>query len=99
MLTIALRRLRTIPLLIFMIFFQMKKIVKKFETFAKETGYAPFNHMHHDGYWKQLTVRTSRTGEILLWAILHPQNLVTTVNSRVLVDPATSRNICSKIHI
>ena len=53
----------------------MKKIVKKFETFAREIGYAPFSHTSHQGYWKQLTVRTSRTGEILLWAILHPQNL------------------------
>ena len=53
----------------------MKKIVKKFETFAKGTGYEPFNHVNHSGYWKQLTVRTSRTGEILLWPILHPQQL------------------------
>ncbi len=55
--------------------FQMKKIVKKFETFARASGYEPFDHVNHRGYWKQLTVRTSRTGEILVWAILHPQDL------------------------
>ena len=53
----------------------MKKIVKKFEAFVRESGLGPFNHVNHLGYWKQLTVRTSRTGEILVWAILHPQNL------------------------
>jgi tRNA (uracil-5-)-methyltransferase len=53
----------------------MKKIVKKFEKFVRECGLGPFNHVSHQGHWKQLTVRTSRTGEILLWAILHPQNL------------------------
>ncbi len=53
----------------------MKKIVKKFEMFARASGYEPFDHVNHRGYWKQLTVRTSRTGEILVWAILHPQDL------------------------
>lgn len=56
---------------------KMKKIAKKFENFAKETGYEPFDFVSHTGHWKQLTVRTSSTGEVLVWAILHPQDMTT----------------------
>lgn len=31
--------------------------------------------MSQQGTWRQLTVRTSRSGELLVWIVAHPQNL------------------------
>ena len=38
-------------------------------------GLKPFNNISQIGHWKQLTVRTSRNGDVMVWAILHPQNM------------------------
>ncbi len=54
----------------------MKKVVKHFENFVLASGYEPFDNIGQSGYWKQLTVREGqRTGDLLVWAISHPQNL------------------------
>ena len=33
------------------------------------------NNISQTGHWKQLTVRTSRNGDVMVWAILHPQDM------------------------
>ena len=33
------------------------------------------NNISQTGHWKQLTVRTSRNGDVMVWAILHPQEM------------------------
>jgi hypothetical protein len=44
----------------------MKKIVKKFENFVCDTGLEPFDFVSQRGHWKQLTVRTTQDGEMLV---------------------------------
>lgn len=53
----------------------MKQVTKHFETFVRSSGLPPFNNVSQVGYWKQLTVRTSRSGDCLAWIILHPQSM------------------------
>ena len=54
----------------------MKKVVKHFEAFVVASKYEPYDTVSQKGYWKQLTVRQGyRTGDLLIWTILHPQEL------------------------
>ena len=46
-----------------------------FQPFQLIKGLKPFNNISQTGHWKQLTVRTSRNGDVMVWAILHPQNM------------------------
>ena len=62
----------------------MKRIVSHFESFVRSSGLEPFNNISQRGHWKQLTVRTARTGDALVWAILHPQ-----VNTRLTITQMT----------
>jgi len=63
----------------------MKSVVKYFQAFVRESGYAPFNHFEHSGHWKQLTLRTNRAGDVMAWAVLHPQEM-STQQQRELAD-------------
>jgi hypothetical protein len=51
----------------------MKSVAASFETFVRSSCLAPFSTITQSGHWKQLTVRTSRIGDVMAWAILHPQ--------------------------
>ena len=52
--------------------------MKHFEDFVKNSQYEPFDNISQKGYWKQLTVRQGfRTNDLLVWAVLHPQELST----------------------
>jgi len=53
----------------------MKAVVKSFESFVRTSGLKPLNNISQTGHWKQLTVRTSRNGDVMVWAILHPQDM------------------------
>ena len=53
----------------------MLAVTKHFESFARSSGLQPFNNISQLGHWKQLTVRTSRSGDCLAWVILHPQSM------------------------
>ena len=56
----------------------MKKVVKHLEIFVIDSKYEPYDNVSQKGYWKQLTVRQGdRTGDLLVWIILHPQEMST----------------------
>lgn len=55
---------------------RMKDVAKAMENFIELSGYPPFDHVTHKGYWRQITVRLGHaTGELLLVAGMHPQDL------------------------
>ncbi|KAK3919611.1 tRNA (uracil-5-)-methyltransferase-like protein A [Frankliniella fusca] len=55
---------------------RMKLVAKAMENFIEESGYPPFDHVTHKGFWRQITVRIgTATGELLLVAGMHPQDL------------------------
>ena len=35
----------------------------------------PYEHISQQGYWRQLTVRSSRNGNLMVLVVLHPQSL------------------------
>ena len=54
---------------------KMVQVTKHFEAFVRSSGLEPLNNISQKGYWKQLTVRTSNSGDCLVWVILHPQDM------------------------
>ncbi|XP_055933673.1 tRNA (uracil-5-)-methyltransferase homolog A-like isoform X1 [Argiope bruennichi] len=53
----------------------MLKAVKSFQTYVRESDKDVYNPENHAGYWRQLTVRTSNNGDVLLIVVMHPQSL------------------------
>ncbi|EZA46612.1 TRNA (uracil-5-)-methyltransferase-like protein A [Ooceraea biroi] len=53
----------------------MKVAVKVLETFIRESNLEPFDPVDHSGYWRQVTVRTTRAKHLMLIVGMHPQNL------------------------
>ena len=53
----------------------IKKKILSTNIFQLIEGLKPFNNISQTGHWKQLTVRTSRNGDVMVWAILHPQDM------------------------
>ena len=53
----------------------IKKKILSTNIFQLIEGLKPFNNISQTGHWKQLTVRTSRNGDVMVWAILHPQSM------------------------
>ncbi|KAK7076233.1 tRNA methyltransferase 2, partial [Halocaridina rubra] len=51
----------------------MKKIVEVFEEYVRNSEHKPYCPITHEGVWRQLTVRTSSNGDILIAVIIHPQ--------------------------
>lgn len=46
------------------------------ENFIEESGYPPYDHVTHRGFWRQITVRLGHaTGELLVVVGMHPQDL------------------------
>ncbi|KAF0313980.1 tRNA (uracil-5-)-methyltransferase A [Amphibalanus amphitrite] len=54
---------------------RMRKAAGLFQRHVRESKYAPFNALTHKGHWRQLLVRTTRGGDLLLSAQFHPQQL------------------------
>ncbi|KAH9377019.1 hypothetical protein HPB48_018731 [Haemaphysalis longicornis] len=52
-----------------------KRVAKCFQDFVKQSGKEPFNPETHEGYWRQLTVRTTSKDHIMAIAVIHPQAL------------------------
>ncbi|XP_075541207.1 tRNA (uracil-5-)-methyltransferase homolog A [Dermacentor variabilis] len=52
-----------------------KKVAQCFQDYVQQSGKEPFNPETHEGYWRQLTVRTTRRGHIMAIAVIHPQAL------------------------
>ncbi|XP_045171290.2 tRNA (uracil-5-)-methyltransferase homolog A-like [Mercenaria mercenaria] len=53
----------------------MKTVVKGFQKYVLSSVYTAFNPENHTGNWRQLTVRTSRLGHVMVLIDFHPQNL------------------------
>nr|XP_033811310.1 tRNA (uracil-5-)-methyltransferase homolog A isoform X2 [Geotrypetes seraphini] len=52
-----------------------KKVVKTFQDYIRLTPYSVYSPETYEGHWKQLTVRTSRNGQIMVIAYFNPQKL------------------------
>jgi len=53
----------------------MLAIGKAFQEYIQKSDKDPFNPETHAGYWRQLTVRSTRNGDALAIVVMHPQNL------------------------
>lgn len=51
----------------------MKKVVGVFQEYVRNSEHKPFSPLTHEGVWRQLTVRTSSNGDILIAVVVHPQ--------------------------
>ncbi|XP_063272352.1 tRNA (uracil-5-)-methyltransferase homolog A isoform X2 [Prinia subflava] len=52
-----------------------KKVVKAFQDYIRSTPYSVYSPETYEGHWKQLTVRTSRSGHLMAIAYFNPQKL------------------------
>ncbi|MBN3298897.1 TRM2A methyltransferase, partial [Amia calva] len=52
-----------------------KRVVKAFQEYIRTTPYTVYCPETYEGHWKQLTVRTSRAGEIMAMVYFNPQKL------------------------
>ncbi|CAM1327604.1 TRMT2A (predicted) [Pycnogonum litorale] len=53
----------------------MKTVVKHFQDYVRASDKAPFCQNTHDGYWRQLTVRTTTKNDVMAVVVMHPQTL------------------------
>lgn len=53
----------------------MLKAVKSFQNYIRSSDKDVFNPETHEGYWRQLTVRTTKNEDVLLIVVMHPQKL------------------------
>lgn len=49
--------------------------LQAFEQYVRTSPLSPFVPETHEGHWRQVTVRVSSRGDVLLLAVIHPQNL------------------------
>ncbi|XP_044530515.1 tRNA (uracil-5-)-methyltransferase homolog A [Gracilinanus agilis] len=52
-----------------------KRVVRAFQEYIRSTPYPVYSPETYEGHWRQLTVRTSRSGEIMAIVYFHPQKL------------------------
>ncbi|XP_060763516.1 tRNA (uracil-5-)-methyltransferase homolog A isoform X2 [Neoarius graeffei] len=52
-----------------------KRVVLAFQNYIRTTPYAVYSPETYEGHWRQLTVRTSRTNQIMAIVVFHPQKL------------------------
>ncbi|XP_076046862.1 uncharacterized protein LOC143028527 isoform X1 [Oratosquilla oratoria] len=53
----------------------MKVVVRVFEQYVRASPHKPFDPTNHEGVWRQLTVRTSNNGDLLIVVVIHPQDM------------------------
>ncbi|CAH2295616.1 tRNA (uracil-5-)-methyltransferase homolog A [Pelobates cultripes] len=63
-----------------------KRVVKAFQEYIRTTPYAVYSPESYEGHWKQLTVRSSRKGQVMAMVYFNPQKL----SKEVLVELKTS---------
>ncbi|XP_066509668.1 tRNA (uracil-5-)-methyltransferase homolog A-like [Hoplias malabaricus] len=56
---------------------EAKRVVQFFQQFIRTTPYAVYSPETYEGHWRQLTVRTSRTAQIMAMVFFNPQKLST----------------------
>ncbi|CAL1616407.1 unnamed protein product [Knipowitschia caucasica] len=54
---------------------EAKRVVREFQKFIRTTTYSVYSPETYEGHWKQLTVRTTRTGQAMAVAFFNPQKL------------------------
>ncbi|KAG9334373.1 hypothetical protein JZ751_008192 [Albula glossodonta] len=54
---------------------EVKRVVRDFQDYIRTTPFSVYSPETYEGHWKQLTVRTSRTGEIMIMVFFNPQKL------------------------
>lgn len=54
---------------------EAKRVVNEFQKFIRTTPYSVYSPVTYEGHWKQLTVRTTRTGQAMAIAFFNPQKL------------------------
>ncbi|XP_061115501.1 tRNA (uracil-5-)-methyltransferase homolog A [Conger conger] len=54
---------------------EAKKVVQAFQDYIRTTSYSVYSPETYEGHWKQLTVRTSRTGQVMIMVYFNPQKL------------------------
>ncbi|KAG1674637.1 tRNA (uracil-5-)-methyltransferase A [Nymphon striatum] len=54
---------------------KMKIITKTFQNYIRQSDKIPFCAETHVGYWRQLTVRTTKTKDIMAIIVMHPQTM------------------------
>lgn len=54
---------------------EAKRVVSEFQKFIRTTPYSVYSPVTYEGHWKQLTVRTTRTGQAMAVAFFNPQKL------------------------
>ncbi|XP_036613709.1 tRNA (uracil-5-)-methyltransferase homolog A [Trichosurus vulpecula] len=52
-----------------------KRVVRAFQEYIRSTPYSVYSPETYEGHWRQLTVRTSRSGEVMAIIYFHPQKL------------------------
>lgn len=50
-------------------------LLQVFEKFIQESDKLPYDPETYEGFWRQLTVRLSRKGDLMLIVVIHPQSL------------------------
>ncbi|CAK9815335.1 tRNA (uracil-5-)-methyltransferase homolog A [Anthophora plagiata] len=54
---------------------KMKVVAKVLEEFMESTELKPFHPVDHSGYWRQVTVRTTLSDDLMVIVGMHPQDL------------------------
>ncbi|XP_076167441.1 tRNA (uracil-5-)-methyltransferase homolog A [Ptiloglossa arizonensis] len=54
---------------------KMRIVAKVLEEFIQLSGLKPFQPVDHSGYWRQVTVRTTLSNDIMVIVGMHPQDL------------------------
>ncbi|KAK7878967.1 hypothetical protein WMY93_030820 [Mugilogobius chulae] len=54
---------------------EAKRVVSEFQKFIRTTAYSVYSPETYEGHWKQLTVRTTRTGQAMAVVFFNPQKL------------------------
>uniref|UniRef100_A0A4W4H1I6 tRNA (uracil(54)-C(5))-methyltransferase n=1 Tax=Electrophorus electricus TaxID=8005 RepID=A0A4W4H1I6_ELEEL len=54
---------------------EAKRVVQAFQKYIRTTPFPAYSPETYDGHWRQLTVRTSRTSQIMAMVFFHPQKL------------------------
>ncbi|XP_076290388.1 tRNA (uracil-5-)-methyltransferase homolog A [Lasioglossum baleicum] len=54
---------------------RMKTVIKILEEFVRNSGLKPFQPVDHSGHWRQVTVRTTQSGDMMVIVGIHPQDL------------------------
>uniref|UniRef100_A0AAY4BTC6 tRNA (uracil(54)-C(5))-methyltransferase n=1 Tax=Denticeps clupeoides TaxID=299321 RepID=A0AAY4BTC6_9TELE len=53
-----------------------KRVVQDFQDYIRTTPYSVYSPETYEGHWKQLTVRTSRTHQVMAMVFFNPQKLI-----------------------